>query len=125
MLSRKASRLAVLSQNNKIDQSGEFIKMNIDGRIIDKFKIKDDTRVLSIKIIDSSRQPNGQNKCIGSNCTHLCLPNTYNEFTCKCPQKQYLVPGEICESVRHYIKRVAITLPTVTSPTGLLHRQMT
>ncbi len=93
-----------------------FTKINSDGRIIDKFKINDDY-VMSFKIIDSSRQPNGQNKCIDSNCTHLCLPNTYNQFICKCPEKRYLLPGEICESVRYYIKRVAITSTTETSTT--------
>jgi hypothetical protein len=97
--------------------SSEFIKMNSDGLIIDKIKIKDDTPVRSMKIVDSSRQPNGQNKCIDSNCTHLCLPNTHNKFVCVCPEKQYLLAGEICESVRYYIKRVAITSPTETSTT--------
>jgi len=90
-------------------ESDEIMKVSTDGLILNKIKIGDDIFPKNIKIIHSSRQPNGENKCIGSNCTHLCLPNQYKieKFTCMCPSKDNLVPGEICESVRYYIKHLS------------------
>jgi len=76
-------------------ESNEIMKLSNDGHITNKIEIRDFKNLKTIKIIHSSRQPNGKNKCIGSNCTHLCLPNQYtsNKFKCVCPENQYLVPG--------------------------------
>ena len=54
-----------------------------------------------MKIIDPSRQPYGENLCVDSNCSHLCIPKPYNsnKFICVCPDEQYLLPGEICYAV--------------------------
>jgi len=83
----------------------EIMIVSTDGLIHDKINLIDKVDLKTIKIIHSSHQPNGENKCIDSNCTHLCLPNQYtsNKFKCICPEKQYLVPGEICQSVRYML----------------------
>jgi len=87
-------------------RSNEILKVSTDGLILNKTKIIKDLTYM--KIIYSSRQPNGTNKCINSDCTHLCLPNQYtsNKFKCFCPEEQYLLPGEMCQIVRYYIKHL-------------------
>jgi hypothetical protein len=40
----------------------------------------------SFKLIDSSLQPNSTNRCINTNCSHLCLPISINQYRCVCPK---------------------------------------
>ncbi len=39
----------------------------------------------SIKIIDSSLQPNSTNRCTNANCSHLCIPVGVDQYRCVCP----------------------------------------
>jgi len=84
-------------------ESYEIIKVSTNGHILNKTEISKDIILRTIKIIHSSRQPKGVNKCIDSNCTHLCLPNEYtsDKFKCIYTEKQYLFPGEKYQSVRN------------------------
>ncbi len=57
-----------LSGRQKIN----FIKSEIDG-------------IGSFIIIDSALQPNSPNRCTDSNCSHLCIPISINQYHCVCP----------------------------------------
>jgi hypothetical protein len=83
-------------------QTEDIVIISTDGISKDKIVINKMKLFRAMKIIHSSRQPNGENKCIDSNCTHLCLPNE-NDFKCVCPSDQYLLSGEKCQTVSYIL----------------------
>jgi hypothetical protein len=55
----------------------------------------------SIKIIDSSLQPNSTNRCQNANCSHLCIPIGIDKYRCVC-SRSGIYRQEICaESVKY------------------------
>lgn len=51
--------------------------------------IKSNTYIDALKIVHPLRQPFSKNRCLHSNCSHLCLPSGVNEFRCLCPSIRY------------------------------------
>jgi len=48
-----------------------------------------DLTPIAFKIIDSIQQPiNTTNRCLKSDCTHLCIPLSISQYRCVCPQNQ-------------------------------------
>lgn len=93
------AKLLFRSQNviyeNKFDVFGDFIIFDtfISLHYINIFEMKDNIiakflSMTSMKIWHSSRQPNTTNRCLNSNCPHLCLPNGTESYRCVCSFKK-------------------------------------
>jgi len=49
------------------------------------------------KITHSSRQPNGSNLCVNTNCQYLCVPIAFSSYRCLCPDTNVYNLSESCE----------------------------
>ncbi len=64
-------------------------------------KSRNDEEFESIKIIDSSLQPNSINRCQNANCSHLCIPIGIDQYRCVCSQNE-IYRQQICaQSVKY------------------------
>jgi len=92
--------------NTNDDSIKQFIvkaKYGLNSTQIDHLIELQDSTIGSFKIIDSSLQPNSTNRCINSNCSHLCIPIGFNQYRCVCPQFKPQNDSIICiESVSIY-----------------------
>ncbi len=104
--------------NNFLEIFGEDIYWsNTNDNSIKEFKAKHglnstqiyhlielkDSKIGSFNIIDSLLQPNSTNRCINSNCSHLCIPIGFDQYRCVCPQFKPQNDNIICvESVNIY-----------------------
>jgi hypothetical protein len=92
--------------NTNDDSIKEFIvkaKHGLNSTQIDHLIELKGSTIGSFKIIDSSLQPNSTNRCINSNCSHLCIPIGFDQYRCVCPQLKPQNDNIICvESVSIY-----------------------
>jgi len=51
--------------------------------------IKSNTYIDALKILHPLRQLTSKNRCLNSNCSHLCLPTGINRYRCLCPSDKY------------------------------------
>jgi hypothetical protein len=82
-------------------------------------KSKNDEKFESIKIIDSSLQPNSTNRCQNANCSHLCIPIGIYQYRCVCSRNK-IYGQKICvESVKYPNEELFFN---VSSPSIINHK---
>jgi hypothetical protein len=83
----------LILKTNKFGLNGTRLNYLVKSRNDEKFE--------SIKIIDSSLQPNSTNRCQNANCSHLCIPIGIDEYRCVCSRNK-IYGQKICvESVKY------------------------
>ena len=89
-------RSALFAQTNSIDIYGDYVfwsnraqnaivTANKFGRSSSiKTILKSEQSIDSIKVVHHTKQPIVPNRCQSSQCPHLCVPSTYDQYFCLC-----------------------------------------
>ena len=77
------------NENNAIVKTNKFELQNVKLVCINNMINNNNTlnKIYGLSIVHSAKQPNGRNRCLNSNCSHLCIPLNSDEYECVCPYR--------------------------------------